>query len=128
MQPMSWSRRSAPPAAPPSPTRRPCPSNEGAKSIIDDAVAAFGTVHILVNNAGILRDKSFKKMTARADWDIVMDVHLNGTAYVTHAAWPIMYEQKATGASCLTSSVIGHLRQFRPEPTTAQPRWACSGS
>ena len=35
-------------------------SKEGAKSIIDDAVKAFGTVHILVNNAGILRDKTFK--------------------------------------------------------------------
>ena len=62
----------------------------GAKSIVDDAVAEFGTVDILVNNAGILRDKSFKNMDLD-DWDIVMDVHLNGTAYVTHAAWPIMY-------------------------------------
>ena len=65
---------------------------EGAKSIIDDAVAEFGTVDILVNNAGILRDKSFKNM-ALPDWDLVMDVHLNGSAYVTHAAWPIMYEK-----------------------------------
>ena len=64
-------------------------SREGAQSIIDDAVAAFGTVDILVNNAGILRDKSFKKMDMD-DWDIVMDVHLNGTGYVTRAAWPIM--------------------------------------
>ncbi|MBV1914436.1 MAG: SDR family NAD(P)-dependent oxidoreductase, partial [Pseudomonadales bacterium] len=35
----------------------------GAQSIVDDAVKAFGTVHILINNAGILRDKSFSKMT-----------------------------------------------------------------
>ena len=48
----------------------------GAKSIIDDAIAAFGRVDILVNNAGILRDKTFKKMTIE-EWDIVMDVHLN---------------------------------------------------
>ena len=53
-------------------------SREGAKSIVDDAVAEFGTVDILVNNAGILRDKSFKKL-ALDDWDIVMDVHLNGS-------------------------------------------------
>ena len=60
---------------------------EGAQSIIDDAVSAFGTVDILINNAGILRDKSFKNMDM-ADWDIVMDVHLNGSGYVTRAAWP----------------------------------------
>ncbi len=82
----------------------------GAKSIVDDAVAAFGTVDILVNNAGILRDKSFKKM-ALDDWDIVMDVHLNGSAYVTHAAWPIMYE-KNYGRIVLTSSTSGIYGNF----------------
>jgi len=85
-------------------------SKEGAKSIIDDAVKAFGTVHILVNNAGILRDKTFKKM-ALEDWDVVMDVHLNGTAYVTHAAWPIMYDQQY-GRIVLTSSVSGIYGNF----------------
>lgn len=77
----------------------------GAKSIIDDAVSAFGTIDILVNNAGILRDKSFKNMTVE-EWDLVMDVHLNGTAYVTHAAWPIMYE-KNYGRIVFTSSGSG---------------------
>ena len=85
-------------------------SKEGAKSIIDDAVKAFGTVHILVNNAGILRDKSFKKMSLE-DWDIVMDVHLNGSAYVTHAAWPIMYDQNY-GRIVLTSSTSGVFGNF----------------
>jgi NAD(P)-dependent dehydrogenase (short-subunit alcohol dehydrogenase family) len=85
-------------------------SRDGAKSIIDDAVAAFGTVDILINNAGILRDKSFKKMSLD-DWDIVMNVHLNGTAYVTHAAWPIMYE-KNYGRIVLTSSVSGIFGNF----------------
>jgi NAD(P)-dependent dehydrogenase (short-subunit alcohol dehydrogenase family) len=85
-------------------------SREGAKSIIDDAVKAFGTVHILVNNAGILRDKTFKKMPLD-DWDIVMDVHLNGTAYVTHAAWPIMYDQ-GYGRIVLTSSTSGIFGNF----------------
>ena len=47
----------------------------GAQSIIDDAVSEFGTIDVLINNAGILRDKSFKKMSLD-DWDIVMDVHL----------------------------------------------------
>jgi len=82
----------------------------GAKSIIDDAVAAYGTVDILVNNAGILRDKTFKKMSLQ-DWDIVMDVHLNGTAYVTHAAWPIMYE-KQYGRIVFTSSTSGIYGNF----------------
>ena len=85
-------------------------SKEGAKSIIDDAVAAFGTVDILVNNAGILRDKTFKKMPLE-DWDILIDVHLNGTAYVTHAAWPIMYE-KRYGRIVFTSSVSGIFGNF----------------
>ncbi len=78
---------------------------EGARSIIDDAVNAFGRVDILVNNAGILRDKSFKKMSLD-EWDIVMQVHLNGSAYVTHAAWPLMNEQKY-GRVVLTSSGSG---------------------
>ena len=85
-------------------------SKEGAKSIIEDAVAEFGTVDILINNAGILRDKSFKKMPLE-DWDIVMDVHLNGTAYVTHAAWPIMYD-KGYGRIVMTSSTSGIYGNF----------------
>ncbi len=75
---------------------------EGAKSIVTDAVDAFGTIDILVNNAGILRDKSFKNMTLE-EWDLVMDVHMNGTAYVTHAAWPIMYEKNYGRIVCTSS-------------------------
>ncbi|MFK7913384.1 MAG: SDR family NAD(P)-dependent oxidoreductase [Pseudomonadales bacterium] len=85
-------------------------SRSGAQSIIDDAVAAFGTVDVLVNNAGILRDKSFKKLPLD-DWDIVMDVHLNGSAYVTHAAWPIM-DAKRYGRIVFTSSVSGIFGNF----------------
>lgn len=82
----------------------------GAKSIIDDAISAFGKIDILVNNAGILRDKTFKKMSLE-EWDIVMDVHLNGTAYVTHAAWPHMYEQRY-GRIVFTSSGSGIFGNF----------------
>ena len=82
----------------------------GARSIIDDAVNAFGTVHILVNNAGILRDKTFRKMPLE-DWDVVMNVHLNGTAYVTHAAWPIMLDQQY-GRVVFTSSSSGIYGNF----------------
>ena len=83
---------------------------DGAKSIVETAVTKFGTVDILINNAGILRDKSFKKMTLD-EWDIVINVHLNGTAYVTWHAWPIMYE-KNYGRIIFTSSVSGILGSF----------------
>ncbi len=83
---------------------------ESAKRIIDTAIDAYGTIDILVNNAGILRDKSFKNMTM-ADWDIVLQVHLAGTAYVTHAAWPIMYE-KNYGRIVFTSSGSGIFGNF----------------
>jgi NAD(P)-dependent dehydrogenase (short-subunit alcohol dehydrogenase family) len=80
-------------------------SKEGAASIVTDAVDAYGRIDILVNNAGILRDKSFRNMTLE-EWDLVMNVHINGTAYVTHAAWPVMYEQNY-GRIVLTSSGSG---------------------
>jgi len=83
---------------------------EGAKRIVETAVKEFGTVDILINNAGILRDKSFKKMTLD-EWDIVINVHLNGSAYVTWHAWPIMYE-KNYGRILFTSSVSGILGSF----------------
>ncbi len=82
----------------------------GAQSIVDDAVAEFGTLDILVNNAGILRDKTFKKMSLE-DWDLLIDVHLNGTAYVTHAAWPVMYD-KGYGRIVMTSSTSGIYGNF----------------
>ena len=82
----------------------------GAQSIIDDAVSAFGTVDIVVNNAGILRDKTFRKMPL-ADWRLLLDVHLTGSAYVTHAAWPILMD-KRWGRVVLTSSTSGIYGNF----------------
>ena len=86
---------------------------DGAKNIIGAAVNEWGTVDIVVNNAGILRDKSFKNMTLD-EWDIVVDVHLNGTAYVTWYAWPIMYE-KNYGRIVFTSSGSGIFGSFGTE-------------
>ena len=83
---------------------------DGAKSIVEDAVRTYGTVDIVVNNAGILRDRSFKKMTLD-EWDMVINVHLNGSAYVTWHAWPIMYD-KNYGRVIFTSSVSGIFGSF----------------
>ena len=83
---------------------------KGAQSIVDDAVNTYGTLDILVNNAGILRDKSFKNMDM-GDWDIVMNVHLNGTSYVTKAAWDIMWRKKY-GRILFTSSTSGIFGNF----------------
>jgi NAD(P)-dependent dehydrogenase (short-subunit alcohol dehydrogenase family) len=55
----------------------------------------WGGVHILINNAGILRDKSFAKMDM-TDWKLVVDVHLNGSANCTKAVWDLMREQAFT--------------------------------
>ena len=85
-------------------------SEAGAQSIIDDAVSAFGTVDIVVNNAGILRDKTFRKMPLE-DWCLLLDVHLTGSAYVTHAAWPILMD-KRWGRVVLTSSTSGIYGNF----------------
>lgn len=83
---------------------------DGAKSMVDDAVREFGGLHILVNNAGILRDRTFKKMSLD-DFDAVVNVHLTGSAYVTHYAWPIMYEQNY-GRIVMTSSGSGIYGNF----------------
>lgn len=85
-------------------------SEAGAQSIIDDAVSAFGTVDIIVNNAGILRDKTFRKMPLE-DWRLLLEVHLTGSAYVTYAAWPILMD-KRWGRVVLTSSTSGIYGNF----------------
>jgi NAD(P)-dependent dehydrogenase (short-subunit alcohol dehydrogenase family) len=64
---------------------------EGGANIVKTAVDAFGKVDIVVNNAGILRDKSFLKMTWE-DLDAVLDVHLKGAFYVSQPAFAVMKE------------------------------------
>ena len=64
-----------------------CAEGAGTR-IVEQAREAFGgDVHILINNAGIIRDRSFVKMTHQK-WHQVVDVHLNGMFSVTHALWP----------------------------------------
>jgi len=62
---------------------------EGGAAIVQTALDAFGRVDIVINNAGILRDKSFHNMPPDL-WNPVLDVHLNGAYHVTSAAWPHM--------------------------------------
>ncbi len=64
---------------------------EGAKSIVQSALDAFGKVDIVINNAGILRDTSFKNLTPET-LDLVLKVHLYGGFFVTHAAWEHLRE------------------------------------
>lgn len=78
---------------------------DGAASIVQTALDHFGGIHIVVNNAGILRDKTFAKMTLD-EFELVLAVHLLGTVYVTKAAWPHLVEQK-WGRIVLTSSGSG---------------------
>ncbi len=83
---------------------------DGAKSMVTDAMNAWGRVDILINNAGILRDKSFAKMTLD-DFQLVLDVHLIGAANVTKEVWPIMKAQNY-GRIVMTTSPSGLYGNF----------------
>ena len=82
----------------------------GAQNIIDTALKAFGTVDIVVNNAGILRDKTFSNLTMD-NFKAVLDVHLMGSVFVTRAAWPIL-RKKGWGRVVFTSSGSGIFGNF----------------
>ena len=82
----------------------------GVANMISQTMDAFGRIDVLVNNAGVLRDKSFAKMEI-ADFDFVVDVHLFGTMKPTKAVWPIMKEQ-GYGRILVTSSSSGLYGNF----------------
>jgi NAD(P)-dependent dehydrogenase (short-subunit alcohol dehydrogenase family) len=84
---------------------------EGAAKIVTAAVSAFGRVDVLVNNAGILRDKTLLKMD-EAMWDAVVAVHLKGTFLCTQAAAKQMVAQGGGGRVVNTTSVSGMLGNF----------------
>jgi len=79
---------------------------EGANNIVKTALDAFDKVDIVVNNAGILRDKSFAKM-GEDMWDIVISVHLRGTYCVTNAVYNHMKDRGEGGVIINTSSTSG---------------------
>ena len=82
-----------------------------AKAMVQAAVKNFGKIDICINNAGILRDKSFKNMTDDM-WDIIISVHLRGTYLVTKAAFDQMIEQGKGGRIIMTSSTSGLFGNF----------------
>ena len=81
-----------------------------AQAMVQAALDKWGRVDVLINNAGILRDKSFAKMSLD-DWRSVVDVHLNGSAYCCHAVWPTM-RQQGYGRIMMTSSSSGVYGNF----------------
>jgi NAD(P)-dependent dehydrogenase (short-subunit alcohol dehydrogenase family)/acyl dehydratase/putative sterol carrier protein len=83
---------------------------DGGRSIIQTALDTFGSVDILINNAGILRDKSFVNMPPE-DWQAVLDVHLNGAYHVTRPAFAVMKE-KGYGRIIMTTSAAGLYGNF----------------
>ncbi|HLU72921.1 MAG TPA: SDR family oxidoreductase [Nonomuraea sp.] len=83
---------------------------EGARAIVAAAVEAFGKVDIVINNAGILRDKSLGKMSVE-DFDNVIAVHVRGSFLVTQAAYPHMKEA-GYGRVVNTSSPAGLFGNF----------------
>ncbi len=78
--------------------------------IVQTAMDNFGRVDVVINNAGILRDKSFAKMT-EDDWDLVYQVHVKGAFKVSHAAWPYMREAEY-GRLIFTASAAGIYGNF----------------
>lgn len=84
----------------------------GAASIIEDAVKAFGRIDAVVNNAGILRDRIWHKMS-HEDWNAVINVHLNGCFNVSKAATPYFKDQESGSFIHFTSTsgLIGNFGQ-----------------
>jgi NAD(P)-dependent dehydrogenase (short-subunit alcohol dehydrogenase family) len=85
-------------------------TREGGEAIVQTALDGFGGVDIVINNAGILRDKSFANMTLD-EVDAVLDVHLRGAFHVSHPAFKVMKE-RGYGRFVHTSSASGLFGNF----------------
>ena len=83
---------------------------EGGEAIVQTAIDAFGRIDIVINNAGILRDKTFHNMTPEL-LDPVLDVHLKGAFYVTRPAW-VHFREQGYGRVVSTASSAGVLGNF----------------
>ena len=84
--------------------------DNGVKNLVDQTMDEFGRIDILINNAGILRDRSFTKMTME-DFTLVTDIHLMGSVKPTKMVWEIMKEQNY-GRILVTSSSSGLYGNF----------------
>ena len=84
--------------------------DDGVKNMVDQAMDEFGQIDILINNAGILRDRSFTKMTME-DFTLVTDIHLMGSVKPTKMVWEIMKEQNY-GRILVTTSSTGLYGNF----------------
>lgn len=80
------------------------------EKMVADAKQKWGGVHVLINNAGVLRDKTFAKMEP-ADFEFVLKVHLTGSAFATKACWETFREQ-AYGRVLMTASSTGLFGNF----------------
>jgi NAD(P)-dependent dehydrogenase (short-subunit alcohol dehydrogenase family) len=83
---------------------------DGARSLVEKALSEFGRIDILINNAGIIRDRSFRKMTLE-DFRAVIDVHLMGAVQLCHAVWEPM-KNAGYGRIISTTSMTGYLGNF----------------
>ena len=81
-----------------------------AKDMVSEAIQHFGQLDAVVNNAGILRDRMFHKMSLE-EWHAVIDVHLNGSFYVSRAAADI-FRERETGAYVHMTSTSGLIGNF----------------
>ena len=75
----------------------------GVQNMVDEVMSKWGRIDVLVNNAGILRDKSFHKISLE-EFNAVMDVHFQGSVYTSHVVYPIMREQNFGRIIFTTSS------------------------
>jgi len=88
-----------------------CSEVDAATSLVNQAIHVFGALDAVVNNAGIVRDRTLAKMTAE-EWDAVIAVHLRGHYALTHAACAYWKEQGGPGRIVCTSSTSGLLGNF----------------
>ncbi|MGH1472453.1 MAG: SDR family NAD(P)-dependent oxidoreductase [Cellvibrionaceae bacterium] len=83
---------------------------QGVENLVKQTMDEYGRIDVLINNAGILHDKSFAKMSLD-DFQLVVDVHLMGSVYCTKAVWPVMVEQ-GYGRIVMTTSPSGLYGNF----------------
>jgi NAD(P)-dependent dehydrogenase (short-subunit alcohol dehydrogenase family) len=83
---------------------------QGAEALVGAALKAFGRIDVLINNAGILRDKSLVKMDP-SDFEAVVRVHLMGSALCSRAVWPI-FQERQYGRIVMTTSAAGLYGNF----------------